>query len=617
MSSETRLIYKFDSFRLDPANHLLTHHGQPIQVAPKPFEILSLLVQRHGQIVHKDELINSIWADAFVEEANISQNIFLLRKLLEKNADGRQYIETVPRRGYRFVAKVRIEQQRKATPKSDQRIQGHVRAKGKGASALRQNGMHSLAVLPLVNVGEDPDMEYLSDGITESLINSLAQLPYLRIIARTAVFRYKGRDILIKDVGHDLNVDFVVMGRTAMRGDTLNLQVELINVVDESQSWGQQYNLKVMDLLDVEAEITKEISAQLKITFTSEEQKRVAKRHTDNVEAYKLYLKGRYHQNKLTEEGLRQGVECFLQAIAMEPEFALAYAGLSDCYVLGGLPLDPSFALAYAELVDCYALATAAPKEAMSKAKAASLRALEIDDTLAEAHVSLGFVRYRLDWDWAAAEKAYRRAIELRPNYATAHYRLSMCLRTLGRLDEALAEAKLSHDLDPFMLINNVELGRIFYFARYYDQAIEQYKETLALDPNFLPAHFRLGQAYVQKRMYKEAIAEFEQAMPLLGDDSEAIAAIAHAQAVSGNGDEAQKTLKKLKEMSLQHYISAYDLAIIYVGLDEKEKALEWLQNAYADRSIWLIGIKVEPMLDSLRSDPRFTELMRRVGFVP
>lgn len=617
MMSRASLIYKFGSFRLDTVKHLLLHNGQAVQIAPKPFEMLSLLVQRHGQIVKKDELINSIWADAFVEEANISQNIFLLRKLLGKDNGGPQYIETVPKRGYRFVAKVRVEQLRETDIEVDQQIEETRSPTDKRRVSLRHNAVQSLAILPLTNVSGDPNMDFLSDGITETLINSLSQLSHLRVIARASVFRYKGREIDVKEVGQDLNVDRVVMGRAAMRDDILNVQIELINVLDESQTWGRQYNLKLVDLFTVQARVSREIAAQLKVQLTSEEMKRIAKRHTRNVEAYQLYLKGRYHQNKLTEEGFKRGVECFLQAIAKEPNFALAYAGLADCYALGGLPLDPDFALAYAELVDCYALATSAPREAMSKAKAAALRALEIDDTLAEAHVSLGFVRYRLDWDWSAAEKEYRRAIEIRPNYAMAHYRLSMCLRTMGRLDEALAEAKQAHELDPFMLIISVELGRIFYFARYYDQAIEYYSEVLELDPDFLPAHFRLGQAYMQKQMYEQAIAAFRHALPLLGNDSEAIAAIGYAHAMAGHTDEARAVLNNLRESSFQRYVSAYDLAILYIGIGDKDKALEWLQNAYADRSVWLIGIKVEPMLDGLRSDPRFTELMRRVGFVP
>jgi TolB-like protein/Flp pilus assembly protein TadD len=617
MSLRPPLIYKFGSFRLDPTKRLLSSNGQLIPIAPKPFESLLVLVQRHGQVVLKEELIKLIWADAFVEEANISQNVFLLRKLLGKDDEGRQYIETVSRRGYRFIGKVREERKRSLDDGSLRRRRDRLNSKDKPTADLRNGFIASLAILPLENVSADPEMEYLSDGITESIINSLSQVPQLRIIARTSVFRYKGREISVQEVAHELNVDTVVTGRLIVRGDTLNIQIEFTHVADESQFWGKQYDLKTADISEAQVEIAQEVLAQLRLELSREENKQVIKRHTNNAEAYQLYLKGCYYQNKLTEEGLRKGVECFQQAIAREPTFALAYTGLADCYALGGLPLDPDSALAYAELVDCYALVTSTPKEAMSKAKAAALMALEIDDELAEAHASMGFIRYRLDWDWIAAEREYRRAIELSPNCPKVHYWLSMCLRTMGRLDEALAEAKLAHEIDPFMHIVNVELGRIFYFARYYDQAIEYYREVLELEPNFLPAHFRLGQAYTQKGMYSEAIAEFQQAIPLIGDDPEAVAALAYVYALSGRTDEARVVLNKLRALSLKRYVSSYDLAIIYLGLDDKDKALEWLQNAYADRSIWLIGIKVEPMLDSLRPDPRFAELMRRIGFEP
>lgn len=615
MSTQASLIYKFGSFRLDPAERLLSSNGQIIPIAPKPFGILLVLVQRHGQVVHKDELIKLIWADTFVEEANISQNVFLLRKLLGKDRAGRQYIETVPKRGYCFIGKVREEPHRSTDVGVKSRGQDRISSKGKQTIDLQNRFISSLAVLPLINASADPDTEYFSDGITESIINSLSQMSYLRIVARTTVFRYKGREISVQDVAQEMNVENVLTGRVLVRGDSFNIQIELTNAVDESQFWGKQYDQRITDILDVQEEISKDVSAQLKLKYTSEELKRVIKCHTHNPEAYQLYLKGCYHQNKLTEEGLKKGVEYFQKAVDKEPNFALAYTGLADCYALGGLPLDPDSALIYTELVDCYALVTSAPKESMSKAKAAALMALEIDDTLAEAHASLGFIRYRLDWNWLSAEKEYRRAIELNPNYAKAHYWLSMCLRTMGRLDEALAEAKLARELDPFMHIINVELGRTFYFARYYDQAIERYREVLELEPDFLPAHFRLGQAYVQKGMYKEAIVEFQRAIPLIGDNLEATAALAHVYALSGRTDEARQMLNKLRALSPQRYVSSYDLAIIYVGLDDKDKAFEWLQNAYADRSVWLTGIQVEPMLDSLRPDPRFAELVRRIGF--
>jgi DNA-binding winged helix-turn-helix (wHTH) protein/tetratricopeptide (TPR) repeat protein len=616
MSARAPVIYRFGSFRLDAEKHVLSSNGQLIRLAPKPFESLLVLVQRHGQVVHKDELMRLIWADAFVDEANISQNVFLLRKLLGKDDEGREYIETVPRRGYRFIGNVREEPNRSLEIKVKRRSPNGVASKRKQPAYQKNAFVASLAIFPLVNLTADPEIEYFSDGITEWIINGLSQVPRLRVIARNSVFRYKGQEISLQEVARKLNVETVVTGRITTHGDILNVQIEFTRVADESQFWGKQYDLTVAGIWEARGKIAQEVLAQLKLELSADEQKQEV-RYTNNIEAYKLYLRGCYYQNQLTEYGLKKGIACFSEAVGMDPNFALAYAGLADCYTLGGFPLDPDSALAYGEPADGYPLVASAPKEAMSKAKAAALMALEIDDTLAEAHASLGFIRYRLDWDWSAAETQYRLAIELSPNCSKAHYWLSMCLCTLGRLDEALAESKLAQEIDPFRHIIKVELGRIFYFARYYDQAIKHYREVLDLEPGFLPGYFRLGQAYTQKGMYREAITEFRKAIPFTGDDPEAIAALAHAYALSGQTDRARKLLNKLRALSLQRYVSPADLAIIYVGLEEKDKAIEWLQNSYADRSAWLIGIKVEPMLDNLRADPRFVELMRRIGFEP
>jgi TolB-like protein/Flp pilus assembly protein TadD len=607
------VIYKFGPFRLDPAKPVLTVKGKPISIPPKPLEILIMLVQRHGQIVLKDELIKSVWADSFVEEANITQNIFLIRKILGKDEKGRQYIETIPRRGYRFIGKVREEPY--PTLEDDNKHPGRDRVSSKDQVAgVEDRFTCSIAVLPLANLSTEPDTDYLSDSLTETIINRLSQLPYLRVIARPTVFRYKGPQIVVQDVARELNVENVATGRILVRDGEVNIQIELTDALHESQFWGKQYDFQLTDLLDVQGKIAQDVLEQLKLQCTTEEQKRITKRNSNNGEAYKLYLKGCYHQNHYTEEELKKALECFQQAIDKEESFALAYTSLAECYVLGGLSLSPNGHHPYAESTDRDELVPSQLKEVTSKAKAAVVKALELDNTLAEAHAVLGFIAYRLEWDWEAAEREYWRAIELSPNFAKAHYWLSLCLRTIGRLDEALAEAKLAHELDPLMFIVTVELGRIFYFARYYDQAIKYYQEVLELEPTFLPAHFRLGQAYIQKEMYEEAIAEFQLAMPPTGDDPDVLASLAFVYAISGQTNEAREVLNKLQALSLKRHVSLYHLAIVYAGLDDKEKALESLQHAHRDGSGLLIGLKVDPMLDSLRPDPRFKELMRRIG---
>jgi DNA-binding winged helix-turn-helix (wHTH) protein/Flp pilus assembly protein TadD len=577
----------------------LSSNNQEITIAPKPFETLVALVERHGQVVSKSELIELIWADTFVEEANISQNIFLLRKLLGKSPSGRQYIETVPRRGYRFVGKVREEQRQSPEVGTKQQSRKRVKSPTKQTVAPRSG---------------DLDMEDLSDVITESIINNFAQLPYLRVVARSTVFRYNGREGNVYEVADELNLETVLTGRVSMRGDLLSIQVDLINVADQAQLWGRQYSLPLVDILRVQGEITQEVLDQLKLRLPVKEQQRISMRYSDDIKAYKFYLKGCYHQNKSTEEGLNKGVEYFQKAVARQPNFALAYAGLASCYALGGLAMDPNCG-PEARLAEPGGPGGTAPRREMSKARAAALMALQIDDKLPEAHAALALVRYRLDWNWKAAERGCRRAVELRPNYAGAHYLLGLCLRTRGQLDEALAELKLANELDPLALIIKVELGRSFYFARYHDRAIEHYREALELEPSFIPAHYNLGQAFVQKRMHKEAIAEFQQTNQQIGDDPESLAALGYVYAVSGRPNDALNLLAKLRILQTQRYVSPYDLALIHVGLDDKERALECLENACVDRSVPLIEIKVEPILDKLRNDPRFAELIRRIGF--
>jgi serine/threonine protein kinase/Tfp pilus assembly protein PilF len=455
----------------------------------------------------------------------------------------------------------------------------------------------SLAVLPFANTSADPNTEYLSDGITESLINSLSHLRKLRVTARTTAFRYKGREVDPQKAGRDLNVRAVLTGKVVQRGDTLILQAELVDVAEGSQLWGERYSRKLSDVLAVQEVIAKQISEKLRLRLSGEEKNQLAKRYTENAEAYQLYLKGLYSWNKRTEEGVNKGIEYFQQAIEKDPSYALAYASLADCYdLLGGLLYLP-------------------PKEALTRGKAAVVKALEIDDTLAEAHTMLASIRATYDWDWVGAEREYQRAIELNPSYATAHQRYSLHLMNMGRTEESLAEIKRALELDPVSLSINTSLGWRLHFARRYEQAIEQYRKTLEMDSTFGPAHFYLGQAYEQKGMYEEAIAEFHKAINF--SRGQAVAALGHAYAMSGKRREARKVLYELEEQSKRRYISPYGMALIYTGLGEKDQAFAWLQRACEDHSFGLNHLKVEPSLDSLRSDSRFRDLLRCVGLPP
>ncbi|MCU1267985.1 MAG: serine/threonine protein kinase with repeat [Acidobacteria bacterium] len=461
-----------------------------------------------------------------------------------------------------------------------------------------RKAINSVAILPLLNDSADPNAEYLSDGITESIINNLSQLPRLRVMARSTVFRYKGRDIDPLEVGRELNVHAVLTGRVLQLGDSLRIGTELVRVSDGSQLWGQHFNQKPGDIFAVQEEIAKQISEKLQMQLSGEEKKRLGKRYTDNTQAYQLYLQGRYHWNKRSEAGMKKGIQFFEEAIRLDPNYALAHAGLADSYIILGF----------------YGLL--APKEVMPRVKAAAKMALRIDDTLAEARISLAYAKGAYDWDWLGAEKEYKRAIKLNRNYATAHHWYGEYLAFMGRSAEAAAELERAHELDPLSLIINVALGWIYYLGRRYDDAIKQLYRTLELDPNFVHARFCLGLAYVQKEMFSDAIDELQKVVAMLGRDPGALAALGYAYGVSGNMTEARKLLAELMAQSEQRYVAPYRVALVCIGLRENDQAFTWLQKGCEEHDLGLACLKVEAMADSLRSDPRYEELLRRVGFV-
>ena len=593
MGKSAKRIYEFGTFRLDTGERLLLRDGETVPLTPKVFDTLVVLVQKSGHVVGKDELMNEVWADSFVEESNLTQNIFVLRKVLGENRNGRSYIETVSKRGYRFVASVReLADNNDDLAKEDRSVPRII-----SEATEEDDALNSLAVLPLTNASENPDAEYLADGITESIINSLSQLPRLRVMARSTVFRYKTKDIDPRQVGQVLGVRVVFVGRVLQIGDSLIVRTELVDVANGWQLWGEQYNRKLVDILVLQEDIAREISEKLKIKLTGEEKRRLVKRHTDDSEAYRLYLKGRYYWNKYTKEGLTKAIEYFNQSIELDPRYALAYAGLADAY----------YRLSNAYLP---------PKEVMPKARTAAMKAVEIDDTLVEAHASLGMIKMYHDWDWAGAEREYKRAIDLDPRSPLGYHRYGTYLQLLGRFDEANASFEQARQLDPLSLLVNSLLALGLYISRHYDRSIEQYQRTLDMDPNFLMARLGIGFPYEQKGMYEEAIAAFQMGR-ILSDDlgAEALGSLGHAYAVSGQRQEAEDVLAELQKRSKQDYVAPYNIARIYAGLGEKELALESLERAFEERSERLTWLKVDPQLDSIRSDARFRDLMQRVGF--
>jgi TolB-like protein/Flp pilus assembly protein TadD len=455
----------------------------------------------------------------------------------------------------------------------------------------------SIAILPFVNSSGDQNTEYLSDGITESIINAFSHLPALRVMARATVFRYKGKDIDPQRAGRELGVDAVVAGRVLHQGDTLVIQADLVRVSDGSQLWGDRFNRKMADLLAVQDEISRQITERLRLRLTQNEQRLVEKHYTDNTEAYELYLKGRYFFVKTTEDGLDRSIAYFQQAVTADPNYALAYVGLAQSYsVLGGV------------------FGFRSPRDTLPRSLEFAIKAVTLDPKLAEAHAALAGYKLNYAWDWAGAEQEIRLALDLNPNYSTAHVTYGSYYQSMGRLDAAIAERKLAQQLDPLSPFVTANAGYPYYYARRYDEALEHYRRAVDLDPNYPWTHLWIGQAYVQKGMYKEAIDAIDQAIRLSGGDIRAKATLGHAYGVADRQAEARAILDELKKRSAERYVSPYFLALVYAGLSDADRALASLEAAYQERHPYLTLLRVEPVFDRLRSDPRFLELQKRIG---
>ncbi|HEX8844485.1 MAG TPA: tetratricopeptide repeat protein [Pyrinomonadaceae bacterium] len=662
MSRQARHFYEFGPFRVDAAERRLLRDDQPVPLQPKDFDTLLALVSNSGHLLKKEELLKTVWPDSFVEENNLTQRISALRKALGGNGEDHTYIETIPRVGYRFAPGVReildedegviVENRTKyrIAVKEEEESEEESETRGHGDAATRQlkgalrlpaslrprvavsllagaalvglvvallllmgkvekretsEGVKpapfkSIAVLPFKQLGGEAGDEYFGLGMADVLITRLSNIRQIIVRPTSAVLKYSGQAHDPVAAGRELSVDSVLEGSVHRAGEQIRVTVRLVSVRDGAPLWAEKFDAKFTDIFKVQDSISEQVARALMLKLSSEEQVRLMRRYTENTEAYQAYLKGRYFWNKRTEEGFQKGIEYFQQAIDLDSNYALAHAGLADSYTLlvvyGVLP----------------------PRGAMTKARTAALRALEIDDKLAEAHTSLAHVKKWYEWDFfAGPETEYKRAIELNPNYATAYHWYGLHLAGMGRFDEAVAEMRRSLEIDPLSLISNANLGWILYVARQYDEAIEQLQKTLEMDPNFARARVYLGRVYLQKGMYAEAIRELQKAMTLLEGNNFVLAALGHAYGASGRRDEAQRVLDQLRERSKREYISAYDIARIYTGLGDKEQALRWLERAYEDKAAQLIWLKVDPQLDSLRSDLRFTDLLRRMNLAP
>jgi len=456
----------------------------------------------------------------------------------------------------------------------------------------------SIAVLPFLDMSPKKDQEYFCDGLTEETISTLSRVEGLRVVSRMSSFQFKGREFDLRQVGHQLNVSCVLEGSIRKAGKRVRISAQLTNISDGFLLWSEQYEREIKDIFKIQDEISQAIVGALKIKLISEKDKRLYKNYTDNVEAYSDYLKGRYHWNKRTADALKKSIEHYNQAIEKDPQYAPAFAGLADTYIILGL------------------YGTLAPKFVMPKAKAAASKALEIDQDLAEARASLGCIQSVYDWDWQGAEEQFLKAIELNSNYAIAHHWYAVnYLAPHGRFDEAIKEIKIALDLDPISLVINTTVGLVYYYAGKYDEATGVFLKTLEVEPNFAMAHFFLGQTYSQKKMFDEALSQFDEASKLFGGSTNMQATFGTASALAGNKDKALEILKRLEQESKEKYVSAYDMAMIHTGLGDKQQAFQWLEKALAEHSYLLIYLNVDPVLEGLRGDKRFKKIQSKMKF--
>lgn len=592
MEREQIKAYEFGPYRLLTAERRVLRGTEVVQLTPKVFDTLLALVQNSGRLIAKDELMKMIWQDSFVEEGNLTQNIFILRKTLGESPHDHQYIVTIPGQGYRFVAEVHeIPRTRAAL---DRRSPQSTIEDGPTESDRR--GVTSLAVLPFKPLNSENDNEYLGPGIADTLITRLSNVGRLNVRSTNSVLKYVDLQTDPLEAGRELRVDAVLDGKIQRAGERIRVTMQLIRVRDAVTLWAEKFDEKFTDIFDVQDSISEQVMRALALQLTTAEQKLLTKRYTESAEAFQLYIKGRHFWNKRTVEGLKRGMVYAQQAIDIDPTYTMAYIGVADSYnLLAG----------YAGL---------APQETFPKAKAAALRAQEIDDQLAEAETSLAFVNYRYEWNWTEAEERFRRAIELKPDYPTGHHWYGEFLATQGRFRESINELERAQQLDPLSLPINTDLGQSFFFAGEYDRAIEQLQKTLEMDQSFVRAQIILGAAYEQKSMYAQALAVFARAREVAGANPLAVSGLGHAYAVAGKRELAHEALEELKQMSASRYVSAYNIAVIYTGLDEHESALAWLGKAFDNRDVWLVWLGVNPRFARLRKDARFTELLRRVG---
>lgn len=626
MSPATPLaqIMRFGVFELDVRAVELRKRGVRLPLQGLPLQVLVILLENPGQVVTRDELRTRLWpADTFVDfDHSLHNAIARLRDALGENANSPRFIETLPRRGYRFIGQLEgavVRQSERPVVARQGRFRrvllpavfiliallgalvgfnlGGLRSRllGKSPSAH----IDSIAVLPLKNLSDDREQDYFADGMTEALITDLGKVGALRVISRTSVMRYKDTRKPLPEIARELQVDALVEGTVARSGDRLRITANLVQASPERHLWAETYERDLRDVIALQNDVARTIAQQIQVELTPEEHAKLSTSHPVDPEAYRLYIKGRYFWVKRNRESFNRAMDYFQQAIARDPSYAAPYSGLADCYVLFGSSFD---------------VGGLAPSDTQPRAKAAALKALELDSSLSDAHNSLAYVKLTYDWDWPGAEAEFKRSLALNPGYAHGHHWYAHLLLSSGRRDEALAESSRALELDPVSPIINLHLGWHFLNTGQYDRALEQLAKTLELDPNYPLAYWYRGLAYEQKEMYADALREMQKAKDLLPGNLGVQADIGHVYAVSGDKTAANRVLTELKQASGSRYVNQYEIAIIYAGLGQKDQAFACLSAAFRERSDMLVYLNVDPRLNVLRSDARFTDLVRLVG---
>lgn len=629
MSRQTQQLYEFGQYQIEVEKRLLRCDGEAVPLLPKVFDTLLVLVQNHQRVMEKEELLQTIWPDSIVEEGNLTNNISILRKALGERPSEHRYIVTVPGRGYRFVAPV----EEKWSEEDELVIAQHTRSRivteeavgenvpSDQAQQLRQLGGRiaaavvlfgliflagyswmrsresvpavsiagrSVAVLPFRPIGLDEDHHYLGVGIADTLITRLGSTRQIFLRPTSAVLKYAELDSAPTTIGQELRVDAVLEGSIRQAGERVRVTVQLVDVQSGATMWGETFDETMTSLFALEDAISDQVANALQLQLTDEEQERLIRPVTQNAAVYEAYLRGRYFWNRRTPDNYPRALEHFQRAIDLDPDFAPAYSGLADTYIFGG--------------------SRQPPKDYIPQAKAAALRALELDDTLAEAHTSLALIKLRYERDWQGAEQELKRAIALNPNYAEAHHWHSHYLMATGRRNEAIAASERALIPNPIDVAMNFHLAWSYIVTGQHDQAIDQLQQTRQLSPDSPWGNHYLGLAYLAEEKYREAVAEMEQAVSRSGNNALFVAALGYAYAKAGQRNEAIKIVERLQKLAEQQYVSPVNLAVVYAGLEEKEQAFIWLERGDKERAD-LSGLSVELFFDSLRADARFSDL--------